>query len=720
MGATAVLFDKIERRPPLGQLDESLVADVRAGDDAAFEAIYDRYARGVLAFCVHMLGNYEAAEDALQLTFVSAYRALRETDREIMLRPWLYTIARNRCLSELRSRRGADDVDAVAADRPLLEGLADQVQRREDLREMVEDMQRLPADQRAALVLFELGDHSHNEIAAVLGVRREKVKALIFQAREGLLRGRHARNRPCAEIREHLATAKPRILARSTTRAHIDRCPSCAAFEHEVRHQRAALALILPVVPAVELKASVLGSALSGGSAAAGGGFAAGGGAAASGGVAAGGGAAAAGGSSAVGAGASSSSALIAGATTAAGSGAATGGVAGAGVMAAGTGATGTLASAGAGAASVAAAASAPVTAVATGLTAVSADYAVGGIGGIGATGVVAKILAAAVIATGATGAAHMIASGRPTASAMAKVLQIQAQPLSGRTSMPRSAANADLANGVAPWLAPRPADANASTGVIATPAYTNTAATGAPLTSSELEPSLMTTSAVTQGSSSTAGSGKVTGSSGSGAPPAANAGSGSGTITGISGTTTTILAQSVGSTGSSGSGSAATQSTAAGGSSTGTSAPSANITTGAESAPAPNPTGAKTNAGGGAGTATNAAGGAGAAPAESAGSTPATNSAASDDNAAWNAAETTLAVDRKRDEGDEDSQATADGSASTANPAAGDTAAPTGAAGASVGRRTAGDTIGSSDPDTATEGTGSANGAAATTTSGS
>ena len=149
---------------------------------------------------------------------------------------------------------------------------------------MVEDMQRLPADQRAALVLFELGDHSHNEIAAVLGVRREKVKALIFQAREALVRSRHARERPCAEIRGRLATLHGRVLPRSTTRAHIDRCPGCSAFEDEVRRQRAALALILPVALTGELKASVLGAALGGG-----GGVAAGVGAVGSGAVVAGG-----------------------------------------------------------------------------------------------------------------------------------------------------------------------------------------------------------------------------------------------------------------------------------------------------------------------------------------------------------------------------------------------------------------------------------------------
>ena len=57
--------------------DDRLVARVRAGDDAAFEIIYDRYYRGLLAFCGHMLGSRQEAEDALQHSFASAYRALR-------------------------------------------------------------------------------------------------------------------------------------------------------------------------------------------------------------------------------------------------------------------------------------------------------------------------------------------------------------------------------------------------------------------------------------------------------------------------------------------------------------------------------------------------------------------------------------------------------------------------------------------------------------------
>src|ERR1700737_1773489 len=127
MGSGAVVLgfgQAYDRRPVMGQTDDSLVARTRAGDEAAFEAIYDRYARGVLAFCVHMLGRREAAEDALQLTFVSAYRALRTGDSNISLRPWLYTIARNRCLSELRTRQHFVDIDELAVDRPTFDGVA--------------------------------------------------------------------------------------------------------------------------------------------------------------------------------------------------------------------------------------------------------------------------------------------------------------------------------------------------------------------------------------------------------------------------------------------------------------------------------------------------------------------------------------------------------------------------------------------------------------------
>src|SRR4051795_1884270 len=140
---------------PLG--DDRLVELVRRGNDAAFEAIFDRHHRGILAFSRHMLASTEEAEDAVQHTFVQAYNGIRRGDRELKLKPWLYAIARNRCISILRARR---EETAELHDLPT-SGLSEAVQQRSDLRELLADIRRLPEEQRAALVLSEVGDLSH-------------------------------------------------------------------------------------------------------------------------------------------------------------------------------------------------------------------------------------------------------------------------------------------------------------------------------------------------------------------------------------------------------------------------------------------------------------------------------------------------------------------------------------------------------------------------------
>jgi RNA polymerase sigma factor (sigma-70 family) len=248
--------------------DERLVAQVRAGSQSAFEAIYDRHHAGLLSFCRHMLGTREEAEDAVQHTFVGAYQALLADDRDVLLKAWLYTIARNRCLSILRARREhvcLDDVPAPAG----TAGLSAEVERRDDLRALLDDLAGLPDDQRAALVLAELGAHSHAEIALILGVPAGKVKALVFQAREALMNRRVARDADCTSIREQLAQrrggARRRLL-----RLHLAQCDGCRAFEGEVRRQGAAMGVLLPVAPTLALKHGALAAAFAAGPAASG------------------------------------------------------------------------------------------------------------------------------------------------------------------------------------------------------------------------------------------------------------------------------------------------------------------------------------------------------------------------------------------------------------------------------------------------------------------
>lgn len=83
--------------------DEQLVKLFRQGNEDAFRAIHDRYRARLFAYTRQMLsGSRQDAEDALQDVFVRAYGALRANDREVSLRAWLYRVAHNRCIDELR------------------------------------------------------------------------------------------------------------------------------------------------------------------------------------------------------------------------------------------------------------------------------------------------------------------------------------------------------------------------------------------------------------------------------------------------------------------------------------------------------------------------------------------------------------------------------------------------------------------------------------------
>jgi RNA polymerase sigma factor (sigma-70 family) len=238
--------------------DARLVGLIREGRSAAFEAAYDRHHRGILSFCRHMLGDADEAEDAVQHTFMAAYNDLISSEKPIHLRAWLFTIARNRCYSILRARR--EQPQAEIEETPT-EGLAAQVQRRQDLRDLVSDLQRLPDEQRAALVLAELDAMSHAEISEVLGVPRDKVKALVFQARESLVASRTARDTACAEIRQQLAAGRGASLRRANLRRHLRECDGCRDFRTQIERQRKQFAVLLPVAPTIALKEGIIGAA---------------------------------------------------------------------------------------------------------------------------------------------------------------------------------------------------------------------------------------------------------------------------------------------------------------------------------------------------------------------------------------------------------------------------------------------------------------------------
>ena len=152
-------------------------------------------------------------------------------------------------------------MEAEAASDHLASGIV----ARSELRAVFVDLAALPHDQREAIVLAELGGLPHEEIAELLGCRREKVKALVFQARTALATGRAARDMPCGEVREQLEMLRGAALRRAVLRRHLRDCAGCREFRDRVARRRPALGLLLPLAPVAALKRAILGAVFGGG-----------------------------------------------------------------------------------------------------------------------------------------------------------------------------------------------------------------------------------------------------------------------------------------------------------------------------------------------------------------------------------------------------------------------------------------------------------------------
>ncbi len=274
-------------RSPLLRLqsDERLIALTRRGHHGAFEALVQRYQPRLLAFCRHMLGSQEDAEDVLQEVFTAAFNAIRADDRSINARPWLYRIARNRSLNHLRRPQpaGQDSMDVFERDGGTT--TADTVHKREEFRHIVADVHELPETQRTALLLREIDALSYDQIAETMDTTVPSVKSLLVRARVSLAEAAEARLLTCGEVRLELGqVAEGLTRTTAPVRRHLRVCDRCRTFRGELRKTTRALAAVYPLGPLVFFKKLWVAKAGVGGAGAAS--AAAGGGAASSGGVA--------------------------------------------------------------------------------------------------------------------------------------------------------------------------------------------------------------------------------------------------------------------------------------------------------------------------------------------------------------------------------------------------------------------------------------------------
>jgi RNA polymerase sigma-70 factor, ECF subfamily len=170
---------------------ELMVAQrVEAREAVSFDDIFETYQDRIYNCIYRLVGNPEEARDLTQETFLRAYAGLPKIDRELKVGPWLYRIATNLCMDQLRRRKlirwepwdgflSFFHPQQVARDNPERDAL------RHESRELVHRvLDELPPKYRLCLVLREYQGLSCEEIGEVIGSSRSAVKSLLFRARE--------------------------------------------------------------------------------------------------------------------------------------------------------------------------------------------------------------------------------------------------------------------------------------------------------------------------------------------------------------------------------------------------------------------------------------------------------------------------------------------------------------------------------------------------------
>lgn len=179
--------------------DEELMERLAQGSHAAFEELLARYETPILTFCYAFMRNREGAEDLAQETFLRVFRNSRRYQPVAKFTTWLYRIAANLCINELKKGKlrqstsldepaGPDPEGSKIIDRIASEGsspLSD-VESHEAQELISKAIDHLPDDQRTTLVMVEYHHMPYQEIATILGVTVSAIKMRVKRARETL------------------------------------------------------------------------------------------------------------------------------------------------------------------------------------------------------------------------------------------------------------------------------------------------------------------------------------------------------------------------------------------------------------------------------------------------------------------------------------------------------------------------------------------------------
>jgi RNA polymerase sigma factor (sigma-70 family) len=184
--------------PSIGRA--SLVEPRRdAAEVTATHGLYERHAARIHGYCLHQLGSREEAEDAVQTTFMNAFRALRKGVVPEAEAAWLFKIAENVCLSRRRSSWRRNRIESPADFAAIEEIVPGPNRQRDELIGIEDALASMPEQQRRAILLREWQGLSYREIAAELELSQSAVETLIFRARRSLAQGLTEPHKPQAK-----------------------------------------------------------------------------------------------------------------------------------------------------------------------------------------------------------------------------------------------------------------------------------------------------------------------------------------------------------------------------------------------------------------------------------------------------------------------------------------------------------------------------------------
>lgn len=158
---------------------------VRAGDLAAFQALYERHSRAVFTFLLRLLGDRRTAEDLVQETFLRVFTSGETYRPTAAFRTWLFRIARNLTIDRFRRRSESAEVDAggtLASQRDSGPSALELAEARQLGERLEAAIARLPVAQREVLLLSRFAGLSHEEVAQVTGSSPGAVRVALHRA----------------------------------------------------------------------------------------------------------------------------------------------------------------------------------------------------------------------------------------------------------------------------------------------------------------------------------------------------------------------------------------------------------------------------------------------------------------------------------------------------------------------------------------------------------